>query len=158
MIKEVLESWGSKIPPVERFIPYFPLPSPEGVIVISLAKVLTGWNSYLEEQMDVLLKSMEKWGNLEYFKSINMDIIFGQTSQRANIIPKDVAFILNSDVIMDIDEIYDEIYDEGELSSIVREKMGEIFTQCMDILKEEYNAKRESEREDREMAVQHTQV
>jgi len=151
MLIDALKAWGTKIPPVERFIPYFPIPSPDGIEIMSLAKVLTNWNSYLEEQLHKLVDSIDEWGNVEYFDNYGCDLLIEQTRIRAKLIPGDVAYILNSDLLLDMRGLLEEMEDDGHLSEMIRERMEMIFKNCLDLLKEEYN----EQRNNREMVETH---
>ena len=158
MLKEILESWGTKIPPTECYVPYFLIPSPDGVEIMPLAKVLTEWNSYIEEKIGEALSDPDNWWNLKYIDENNCDFILEQTRTRAEIIPETTRYILSPHLILSMQEMLAEMEEETDLSELIRDKMTEIFNMNLDMLKEEYNAKGQSEAEDREMARENTQV
>jgi len=161
MIREVLESWIAKIPnpEVECYVPYFPIPSPDGTNILSLAKVFTEWNSYIEEKIEEALKDPDYWWNIKYMGENNCDFILEQTRARAELIPETIKYILSPHLILSMQEMLAEMEEETDLSELIRDKMTEIFNMYLDILKEEYNAcKSKSETENREVAGTNSRI
>jgi len=88
---------------------------------------------------------------VEYFDNYGCDLLIEQTRIRAKLIPGDVAYILNSDLLLNMCGLLEEMEDDGHLSEMIRERMEMIFKNCLDLLKEEYN----EQRNNREMVETH---